>query len=212
MLVDGRQAVVVATQMTERERIGHWTAAVDAVLAGFRAELPAGIAVDVVFDQSRYTQERIDSLAGSLGLGVLLVALVLVVMMGWRSALLVASALPLTLLMVLAGFYWLGVPLHQISLTGLIIALGLLIDNVIISADSYQKHREQGMTPEAAVRATASTLFVPLGASTLTTVLTFLAIALLPGNAGAFVGSLGTGVILSLGCSLLLALTVVPAA
>ncbi len=212
VLVDGRQAVVVAAQMADRGRIAHWTAAVDAVLAGFGAELPAGIAVDVVFDQSRYTEERIDTLAANLGLGVLLVALVLVVMMGWRSALLVASALPLTLLIVLAGFYWLGVPLHQISLTGLIIALGLLIDNVIISADSYQRHREQGLSPEAAVRATSRALLVPLGASTLTTVLTFLAIALLPGNAGAFVGSLGTGVILSLVFSFLLALTVVPAA
>ena len=212
VLIDGGQAVVVAAKMADHGRIAHWSAAVDAILAGFRTELPAGIAVDVIFDQSDYTEARIDSLAGNLGLGIVLVAVVLVVMMGWRSAVLVASALPLTLLMVLAGFYWLGVPLHQISLTGLIIALGLLIDNVIISADSYQKHREQGLPPEAAVRATARALLVPLGASTLTTVLTFLAIALLPGNAGAFVGSLGIGVVLSLVFSFLLALTVVPAA
>ena len=159
VLIDGGQAVVVAAQMADRGRIAHWSAAVDAVLAGFRAELPAGIAVDVIFDQSDYTEARIDSLAGNLGLGIVLVAR--------RArgddglALGAAGRRPpcrLTLLMVLAGFYWLGVPLHQISLTGLIIALGLLIDNVIISADSYQKHREQGLPPEAAVRATARAL------------------------------------------------------
>ncbi len=155
VLVDGRQAVVVAAQMADRGRIAHWTAAVDAVLARLRRGAACRHRGRRGLRQSRYTEERIDTLAANLGLGVLLVALVLVVMMGWRSALLVASALPLTLLMVLAGFYWLGVPLHQISLTGLIIALGLLIDNVIISADSYQRHREQRLSPEAAVRATS---------------------------------------------------------
>lgn len=211
VLIDGRPSVVIAAKMADHRRIAHWTAAMDALLAGFRAELPAGIDVEVVFDQSRYTQERVGALTRNLGLGVVLVALILVVMMGWRASVLVASALPLTLLMVLTGFYWLGVPLHQISLTGLIIALGLLIDNVIISADTYQKARFKGASPEQAVRATASGLAVPLGASTLTTTLTFMTIVLLPGNAGAFVGSLGIGVVLSIGFSCLLALTVVPA-
>jgi multidrug efflux pump subunit AcrB len=132
-------------------------------------------------------------------------------MMGWRSALTVSTAFPLTLLMVLPLFNALGIPLHQISITGLIIALGLLIDNAIVSVDEYNQARQRGNSPSEAIEFTIRHLSVPLLASTSTTVLTFLPLVLMPGNAGEFVSTLGAGVILAIISSLFLSLSIVPA-
>ena len=134
---------------------------------------------------------------------------VLFIMMGPRSAVVVASILPLTLLTVLILLLLLGIPLHQISVTGLIVALGLLIDNAIVVVDEYQLRLKRGDSPGEAIRHVVGDLFVPLGASTLTTVLAFMPIALLPGGGGEFVGTIGVGVILSVVSSYLISMTII---
>ncbi|NER78528.1 MAG: efflux RND transporter permease subunit, partial [Leptolyngbya sp. SIO1D8] len=106
---------------------------------------------------------------------------------------------------------FLGVPIHQMSVTGLIIALGLLIDNAVVVVDEIQVELQQGSPPLRAVRHTVKYLQVPLLASTITTVMTFLPIYLLPGAAGEFVGSIALSVILSLVSSLAISLTVIAA-
>jgi multidrug efflux pump subunit AcrB len=104
-----------------------------------------------------------------------------------------------------------GVEIHQMSVTGLIIALGLLIDNAIVMVDEVRHLRHQGRAPEEAAREGAAHLFLPLTSSTLTTVLAFMPIVLMPGPAGEFVSAIGITVILALSSSLLLSLTILPA-
>ena len=74
------------------------------------------------------------------------VVAVILVMMGWRSALVVGAALPLSALMVLSGLRFLGIPLHQMSVMGLIIAMGLLIDNAIVIVDEVRARLREGVT------------------------------------------------------------------
>ena len=97
------------------------------------------------------------------------------------------------------------------SVTGLVISLGLLIDNAIVVVDEYQQKRLKGAEKLAAIDESIRHLFAPLAASTLTTALAFVPIALLPGSAGEFVGMIGTSVIFSVCSSFLIALTVIPA-
>ncbi len=210
-LVHGRPGIVVGIKMAEGRRVDRWVDGLNDLLGRFREKLPAGVLAETLFDQSRQTAERLGSLLGNLLLGAGLVIAVLFVSMGWRAALLVASALPLTVLAVMLVLGLMRVPLHQVSLTGLIIALGLLIDNAIVSIDEYQKGRSRGLDRGHAVRETVGRLFVPLLASTVTTALTFLPLILMPGAAGEFVGSLGLAVVLSITFSFLLSLTVLPA-
>ena len=139
-LVDGRPGVLVAARMRSGERVDRWAERAHAALAAFDERVPPGVVATVVFDQSRYTEERLDGLFANLGLGAALVIVAILVTMGWRSALLVGAALPLSALMVLAGMRALDIPLHQMSVTGLIIALGLLIDNAIVMVDEVN-HR-----------------------------------------------------------------------
>lgn len=210
-LVNGELGVMLAVRMGSNSRIDVWTAKARLLFDNFVATLPDGIDAQIIFDQSQYTEHRMSELGWNLLLGALLVVVILWVMMGWRSALLVASALPLTLLMVLPFFKILEVSLHQVSITGLIIALGLLIDNAIVTVDEYSKRRRKGVPPDAAVTQTVQRLFPALLASTITTVLTFLPLVLMPGNAGEFISELGTAVILALLSSFILSMTIIPA-
>ena len=106
---------------------------------------------------------------------------------------------------------FLGIPLHQISVTGLVIALGLLIDNAIVVVDEVNNNLQQGAKPQEAIAQTVRHLITPLFASTLTTVLAFMPIALMPGQVGEFVNTVGSTVIIALISSLFLSLTVIPA-
>ena len=210
-LVSGKPAIVAGIMMESGIRIDFWAESVREILADFKAQLPQGVSLDIVFDQSNYVEERISKLLGNLVLGALLVVGVTLFTMGWRSALVVGTALPITSMAVFGWMTVFGVPIHQMSVTGLIIALGLLIDNAIIAVDEIQIELQHGHRPVDAVAKTVDYLKVPLFASTVTTVMTFLPIYLLPGAAGEFVGTIALGVIVALISSLALSLTVIAA-
>lgn len=210
-LVDGEPALIVGAIMESGQRTDLWAAMARQTIDQFEAQLPNNIGVELLFDQSVYTDQRLGDLVTNLSMGIAIIVGVLLIMMGWRSALMVAIALPLSMSLVLVMFNLMGVPLHQISVTGLIIALGLLIDNAIIAVDEYGKRRARGLDRVAAIRASSNYLLLPLGASTITTALTFMPIVLLPGATGEFVGSMGLAVVLSIFASLALSLTLVPA-
>ncbi|MEO1670881.1 MAG: efflux RND transporter permease subunit, partial [Cyanobacteria bacterium J06631_2] len=210
-LVSGKPAVVVGALIKSGQRIDQWAAKVKAEIANFESSLPQGVSLDLIFDQSQYVETRIGTLLANLLIGALLVIAVSLVSMGWRSALVVGIALPLSTLMVFGWMTVFGIPIHQMSVTGLIIALGLLIDNAIVVVDEIKVEMDEGVEPLQAVVKTVNYLKAPLFASTLTTVMTFLPIALLPGGAGEFVGSIALGVIIALVSSLALSLTVIAA-
>ena len=209
--LDGSRGVAVSATMESNLRVDHWARAAREVLTDFEQLVPEGVGYQLIFDQSRYTQERLGTLAGNLLLGAGIVVAILFLMMGLRSALIVGAALPITVCMVLAELNFLGVPLHQTSVTGIIIALGLLIDNAIVVVDEYNTRVRRGVTRPEAVSASVKHLFVPLAASTLTTVLAFLPIVLMPGGAGEFVGPISIGVGLAVTSSFLVSMTVIPA-
>lgn len=210
-IVSGQPAVVVGVMMKSGLRIDQWAAEMRSEIEAFRDRVPDGVSLDIIFDQSGYVADRISALLLNLLIGVVLVIGVTLVSMGWKSAIAVGAALPLSIFAVFGWMNVFGVPIHQMSVTGLIIALGLLIDNAIVVVDEVQMEMQHGEDPLHAVTQTVKYLQVPLFASTLTTVMTFLPIYLLPGGAGEFVGSIALSVILSLVSSLAISLTVIAA-
>ena len=137
--VDGQRAVVIGTRMDADYIIDSWTQRHVSALEEFEETLPAGIELKVLFNQKKYTDERSNKLYGSLGLGMVLVIIVVWLMMGWRAAIPICTALPLSLLGVFFLMIPFGVSLHQMSIAGLILALGMLIDNPIIVTDDIQR-------------------------------------------------------------------------
>lgn len=210
-VVDGLDSIVTAAFVRDESRIDLWTKELNGELETFREALPPGVELDVLFTQNTYVQDRLDQLAKNLLMGTLAVVVVVFFLMGWRSMLVVGAALPLSALMVITGMRFLGIPIHQMSITGLIIALGLLIDNAIVMVDEVGAGMREGKSAKKAITDTIKHLALPLFGSTLTTTLAFAPIAMLPGASGEFVGSIAISVILAINASFLLAMTVVPA-
>lgn len=211
-LVDGKPGFIVGTQLAAGERFDVWRARVEPRLESFRAGLPENIELTTLFDQTTYTRARLSDLGVNLVTGLALVVAVLFVTLGLRPALIVSGALPFVVLASVAVLRWMGIPIHQMSVAGLIVALGLLVDNAIVMTDAVQAKLRIGMERHRAVAASVRQLAVPLFASTLTTVLAFMPIILLPGRVGEFVGTIGTSVVVTLIVSYVLAMTVVAAA
>ncbi|QDU40369.1 Toluene efflux pump membrane transporter TtgE [Maioricimonas rarisocia] len=210
-LVDGVPAIVLGALVRPGDRLDHWTEAATKELERFRSTLPRGVELVTIFDQNHYVETRLGDLIGNLLMGCLAVVGVIWFTMGWRSGLIVGTALPLSALMVIAGMRLLDIPIHQMSVTGLILALGLLIDNAIVIVDEVNTRCRSGMRPAKAVSESVSYLAVPLFGSTLTTAFAFAPLALMEGPAGEFVGSIAISVTLAIFSSLFLAMTVVPA-
>ncbi len=208
-LVAGQRAVVVGARMLPGQRIRDWSERVDAVTADFRAELPANLKLEGLFDQQRYTNERLGGLVTNVLIGFLVILTVLFLTLGWRAALIVALALPLTVAFTLAGMRFYGMPIHQMSVTGLVVALGIMVDNAIVMADTIQRNLRNGQGRAEAVANALRHLWAPLAGSTLTTILAFLPIAIMTGPAGEFIGGIAISVILALIGSYLVSFTLV---
>jgi len=207
----GLPSLLVAARIEEGLQVDAWMRNVQGALAVFQSELPAGIDAELVFNQARYTEDRLTEVALNMALGVALVTLVLFVSLGLRSALIVALVLPVVSLATLMTMNALGIAIHQMSVTGIIVALGLVVDAAIVMTDDIGKRLADGQTRLRAVQAAVRRLFAPLLASTVTTALSFTPMILLPGPAGDFVGSIAMAVVIMLVWSFVIAVLITPA-
>ncbi|MEM6465622.1 MAG: efflux RND transporter permease subunit, partial [Pseudomonadota bacterium] len=210
-LANGRPAVLIGVLAQEGVQIDRWMGFLREELALAEATVPLGLSQTLLFDQSGYTVTRLQDVLINMGIGVGLVVAVLFVTLGVRSALIVSMVLPIVSLATLATMNMIGLPLHQMSVTGLIVALGLLVDAAIVMCDEVRKRLVVGLSRETAAGDAVRRLAAPLLASTVTTALAFTPMILLPGPAGDFVGSIAIAVVLMLFWSFVVAMTITPA-
>jgi multidrug efflux pump subunit AcrB len=208
-IVNDKPAVVVAARMLPNLRIDKWSENIKAVLAQYSKQLPQNIELEVLFDQNTYTEKRLGDLVDNIALGFILISSVLLVTLGWRSAIIVAASLPLTVMFTLSVMNFYGIPIHQMSVTGLVVALGIMVDNAIVMTDTIQTKRQEGLSRLDSVSFAVKHLWLPLLGSTITTVLAFMPLILMPGSAGEFVGGIAYSVIFSLIGSYLISHTIV---
>jgi multidrug efflux pump subunit AcrB len=209
-LAQGRPAILVGAVMEDGRQVDVWSDSFSALLQEYRREAPAGLKLELTYDQSTYTETRLLEVGQNLAMGVALVILVLLFTLGWRAALVVAIILPLCGIISITVMERAGMALHQMSITGLIVALGLLVDGSIVMTDEVRKRLVQGHSAFEAIGGAVSRLRIPLIASAVTTVLAFLPMAIVPGPAGDFLGSIATAVIIMLIASTVLALVITP--
>lgn len=212
VVLANKVAIVVAAQVHPEKRIDHWAREVDQVVDDFEATaLPKGVSLQRIFEQEPYVTNRMQSLAKSLLYSVAAIFVVIFAVMGLRASLIVGISLPLVSLMVLSLMHWMQVPIQQMSITGLIISLGLMIDNAIVVVDEISQRLRTGSSREQSLRSGVSFLFMPLLGSTVTTALSFSPIILMPGPAGEFVGSIAVVAVFAVASSFLLTMTVIAA-
>ncbi|MBQ4844601.1 efflux RND transporter permease subunit [Pseudoalteromonas sp. MMG005] len=197
-LIDGQQGVFLGVRMQPEFRVDRWSAVIDEKLSNFELTLPGTVQAHTVFDQKVYTEARLGELIDNIAVGFALILGVLLLTLGLRAALIVGAALPLTVLFTLACMNIYGLPIHQMSVTGLVVALGIMVDNAIVITDSIARYRQKGMTALHAVKKAVNHFWLPLLSSTLTTILAFAPIVLMPGPSGEFVGGIALSVIFAL--------------
>ncbi|MBI1392806.1 MAG: AcrB/AcrD/AcrF family protein [Alphaproteobacteria bacterium] len=208
---NGDPAVFVGARMQTGQRVDLWVSSALEAVEEFRSRDVSGIDIDVVFEQASYTQDRLSSVFISLLQGLIIVVGVLIFTMGIRSAIAVGVTIPLVALTTIGLFPIVGIELHQMSIVGIIVALGLMVDNAIIMTNDIRDDLAKGDTFAGAVRHAISKLFWPLLASTVTTMLAFMPIVLLPGAAGEFVGPMAIAVLCALASSFLISMFALPA-
>ncbi len=150
---NGQRTVYVASRVQQDRRVDQWTESALETLEDFERTLGQGIEAEIVFKQNSYTSERLGSLGFNLFLGAMVVFMVIFFTMGWRSSLFIGSALPLTAALTVGIIGFTGGKLHQMSIFGMIIALGLLIDSAIVISDEVTYYLRQGKARGEAVAA-----------------------------------------------------------
>ena len=143
----------------------------DAFLTEYRQSTADGMLIEVSYDQSGYTEARLTGVLKNILAGVLIVVAVLFITLGWRAALIVALSLPLCSLLSMMVLNYLDIRIHQMSMTGLVVALGLLVDGSIVITDEIRRHLLAGDRPLAAMQKAVNRMTVPLVSATATTVL-----------------------------------------
>ena len=209
-LAQGKPAILVGALMEPGAQVDIWSERFKAMLGEFRQQAPTGVNLEITYDQSSYAVERMADVGKNLALGITLVILVLLVTLGWRAAVVVAVVLPLCGLISIAVMERTGLALQQMSVSGLIVALGLLVDGSIVMTDEIRKRLLQGHSPIESIGGSVNRLRVPLISSALTTIFAFMPMAIAPGPAGDFIGSIALAVIIMLAASTLLALIITP--
>jgi len=173
--------------------------------------LPKGIQLEVAADQSVFVRRAIGGLSRELVLGGLLAsAMVLLFLGSFRSALAIFISIPLSILACLVGLYAAGDTLNAMTLGGLALAVGRLIDDSIVVLENTARHVERGTpAPEAALKA-AGEVAMPVLAATAATMIVFLPVFFLTGMGKFLFAPLAKAVAFSIGASYLVAMTVVP--
>ncbi|SEQ02557.1 Multidrug efflux pump subunit AcrB [Solimonas aquatica] len=206
---DGRRAVYVTANQKKDRNIFDTREQLLAAAEEFRKTLPAGVTLELGFDQSRNVDTRLKRLGKDFSIALLLV-IVTLLPLGLRAAGIVMVSLPLSLASGLAALYFAGFSLNQLSIAGFVIALGLLVDDSIVVTENIARHLREGLPPdEAAIRATKQISLAILGC-TATLMFAFLPLLALPGNSGKFIRSMPLAVLFTVGASLLVALTMIP--
>lgn len=209
-LAKGEPALALAISLRSGGNIIQLGKDVEAVMARALKTYPVGINIDQFMFAPDIVDDKIKNFVGNLYQAIAIVILVMLVALGFRTGLIVATLIPTTLIITFYVMSLWGVWLEQVSLASLIIALGILIDNAIVMAESIMVQMRQGKRAVEAAIAAAKELRVPLLTSSLTTIAAFLPIILAESATGENVASLFKVITITLLISWIIALTFIP--
>lgn len=182
----------------------------ESLLEDMRREYP-DIQFELTRDQTYLLTYTISNLKANLLVGVLLASLILLLFMHqWRLSLLIVLTIPLSLILTLLCFYMIGISMNIISLSGLILGVGMIVDNSIIVIDNVMRRWREGEELKTAIVKGTKEVFAPMLSSVLTTCSVFIPLIFLSGTAGTLFYDQAMGVTIALFASLGVAALVIP--
>lgn len=207
---DGDPSVLISVEMQRGRNVVQLGEQLDRVLAEMAPLLPPDLKIDFVADQPRGVRDRLTHLGGEFALALASVVVVTLVLLPLRVALISALAIPVTICATLAAMNLLGIGLQQVSISALVLVLGIVVDDAIVIVDTYLDLLDRGVSRDAAAVRCVACVVVPVGAATLAIVASFLPLLILRGSAGEFIRSLPLTVAIALAVSFVTAICLTP--
>jgi HAE1 family hydrophobic/amphiphilic exporter-1 len=211
VLADGQPAVMVAVRKQSDANTVQVVRRVMTALDELDAKLPKEVELVALFDQGGPVTRSLSNLASTALIALFLTGVVLLIFLrSWRTSSIVLVGIPLAVLATFSAMDGLSVTLNMISMAGLALSVGMLVDNAIVVLENIFKKLEAGLSPAEAAVVGTKEMSMPITASTLTTVSVFAPVLFVPGLAGQLFRDMSLTIVISLTASLLVALTLVP--
>jgi multidrug efflux pump subunit AcrB len=207
---DDIPAIFITVEQREKTNIFVLTEQINQEIKLFKQTLPSGLKLEKLFQQADSVNVRVNGFFDNLTQGLVIVGLMALLFLGIREALVVILAIPISFLMAIGWLDFSGYGLQQMSIVGLIIALGLLVDNAIVVTESIHREKKLGKDINQAAASGTSKVAWAIASGTITTMLAFLPMLMIQSNTGDFIRSMPVTVVLVLFASLLVALTLTP--
>lgn len=187
---DGEPAIGLAIGMRAGQNLLEFGAELEETFKRIEADLPIGVEAHLVADQPKVVEEAVSGFTKALFEAIVIVLVVSFVSLGLRAGFVVATSIPLVLAITFLVMSWLDISLQRVSLGGLIIALGLLVDDAMIAVEMMVKRLEEGRSLRVAATSVYTSTAFPMLSGTLVTVAGFIPIGLNNSSAGEFTYSL----------------------
>ncbi|WP_435018603.1 efflux RND transporter permease subunit [Tundrisphaera sp. TA3] len=204
------RAITLAIRQVKGTQIAEFSREVDAGLASLSGILPDDLRIERTSDEPERVRFKIHEFNDCLMEAVVIVVFISLVFMEWRSALIIALSIPITLAMTFLFCALLGVDLQQISIAALIIALGLLVDDPVVAGDAINRELAHGVPRDVAAWLGPQKLSRAILYATVTNCAAFLPLLVVSGGVGEFIWSLPVVVTASLVASRLVSMTFIP--
>ena len=206
---NGERSIWVLTRQKDRKNVIQTSEKIYPVVEEFERQLPSSMRLETAFDQAKSVDRRLSGLGRDFMIAVFLVILTLLPL-GPRASVVVMISIPLSLSIGVALLNALGYTLNQLSIVGLVVSLGLLVDDSIVVVENIERFMRMGYSRMEAAIAGTKQIGIAVVGCTATLVLAFLPLVFLPEATGEFIRSLPLAVILTVIASLFVALTIIP--
>jgi multidrug efflux pump subunit AcrB len=204
------RAITLAVRHVKGTQIAEFSRDVDACLATMQGVLPPDLRIERTSNEPALVAHKIDQFVDCLIEAIIIVVVIALLFMEWRSAVVVAISIPITVAMTLGICSILGIDLQQISIAALIIALGLLVDDPVVACDAINREMAHGAPRDVAAWLGPQKLSRAILYATITNCVAFLPLLLVTGAVGEFIYSLPVVVTASLVASRLVSMTFIP--
>ena len=207
---DGKSCILLVGTFDEGVNAVNVGKGVRSEINKIKKQLPEHLDFHEVMYAPEAISENINGFIWNLIESILLIMVVVLIGVGIRNALVISTALPVSILVTFTVMYLLGIEFQFISIAALIISLGILVDNAVVISEAIQQHMNAGEEKEAAIIGGVQETWLPVLTSTLTTIVTFGIIYFVPGAIGKVAGTIPTVVITSLIASYIMAMCGIP--
>ncbi|MBC2856301.1 efflux RND transporter permease subunit [Cetobacterium sp. 2A] len=207
---NGEPSITLAVALGAGQDILKMGKGIQDLMKEFKDQLPVGLDVGTIYYQPSLVDDKIVAFVVNLVQAIATIVAVMFIFLGLRSGLIVAALTPTSIAFTLMAMYYMGYGINQITLAGLIIALGMLVDNAVVMSENIMVLIQKGKSRMDACMESSRSLAIPLLVSSLTTVTAFSPIILNNQNMGQYVGPLAVVVFLALISSWLINQTIIP--